>query len=209
MMDFTRQQRDQLEILSQDLFRSPSAWKKVLNDPELQVVESVEKVPSKYIYVEHKRGKFQAITVEKARALGYKLPEPLPMDEIEHKRPMTFEELTHALLAAQEMKQFATIHKEHGEAKLYEWIIKRYREGILINTPYLIVPNDSKAQFADLFEAVPEDHRKVLADFVVPNSNPKLFCVDGEKFICELTYQLSYSDEQRAEHCPPEDQPTT
>jgi hypothetical protein len=167
------------------LWGNASTWRKFHADPNLQVPIEVRRGKEYYkSIITAKPGKLQLVRC--------------PEDEVTEKdvlvtRPMTFEELEVAMVAALEMKNFAEIHKS-GESVFYEELVRRHRSGVLLNRPYLVVPPDEKDAFDGLLKELPEEQQKFLAEYIVPNKNNNLFCVDGATFVTELTYQIAYPD---------------
>lgn len=187
---FTREQRSRLESLSLDLFGTASKWQKVLKDPNLQVLESVDEVKVEHQFIEVKKGKFQCVKVteEQLKKAGQPLTQMKPSY-----RQMNYDELENALIAALEMKNFAQLNAQ-GETALYEELVKRYKKGTILNRPWLIVADTDRPEFDELFKDLPEDQKEVLKAYVVPNGNPKVFSVNGIKFVTELMYQNNYVD---------------
>lgn len=184
---FTRAQINQLQELSQQVFQNEQHWKKLHVDPRLQVFDHYVEVPDihDYVPVAKKGNKIKYKCVRKALAEG----EKAPIIQKPVFRPMTFEELSTALLAALEMQQFAGAYKKDDDSSLYELVVRKYRDGTIINKAFLTVSEDEKADFDSLFELLPEDQKTVLKSYVVPNQNPQIFSVNGVKFVTELVYQ--------------------
>ena len=184
---------NQLDELSQQIFQDSNQWKKLYKDPKLQVFDHYVEVPDLYEYVPTKKpGKFTCI---KKKLNGKEIPtiqKPIF-------RPMGFEEMSTALLAALEMKQFASVYDKVNVNPFYEMVVKKYRDGTIINRAFLTVPETDKAEFDNLFDQLPEDQKTVLKQYVVPNQNQQIFSVNGIQFVTELVYQNTHQDEENGE----------
>lgn len=190
---FTRAQINQLSELSQQVFADECRWKKLHKDPKLQVFDHYISVPDLYEYVPtRKKGKFTCVK----KALDGKEPEMIQKPVF---RQMNFEEMSSALLAALEVKQFASVYDKDNSAPLYELMVKKYRDGTIINRAFLTVPEVDKVEFDVLFEKLPEDQKKVLKPYVVPNQNPQILSVNGIQFVSELIYQNTHQESEAQE----------
>lgn len=197
---FTRAQRNRLQDLSLQVLGAETAYVKLLKDPQFQVLENVKEVFEPFYYdsvneINSRTGKRSDRVVRKL----YPTDKPIPKKLIPVYREMTFDELESALIAASEMKGFQAINEidtKNGSSVLYETLVTRYRDGTIINKPYLFVPEADRPEFDVSFEMLPQEQKDVLKPYVVPNS-PKngSFVVDGVKFVDELVFQNSNHSE--------------
>lgn len=187
---FTRAQLNQLSELSQQAFADGNQWKKLHKDPRLQVFDHYVEIPDLYDYVPTKKpGKFMRVR---------RKPDGKPTTAIQKPvfRQMNFEELSAALLAVLEMKQFASTYNKENQSPFYELIVRKYRDGTIINRAFLTVPETDKVEFNALFELLPEDQKTVLKPYVVPNQNPQILSVNGIHFVSELIYQNTHQENE-------------
>ena len=184
-MTMTREQRDTLTEISTELTGKPNEWIKIRKDPKLQIFDGTTK-RTVVTYRNEPTGKPGKFICRKNKE---KVTE-----EVVHTRPMNFDELYASMVAALEMKNLAEIYKEGGKPVLFETVVSRYLLGILTNQPFLVVQEDQRKDFDDLFARLPDEHQKALAGQVVPNKNDKRFCLDGGAFVTELTFQLSHPE---------------
>ena len=201
---FNRSQINRLKELSLQVLGNENAFTKLLKDKQFQVLASVKEVEESfyYDYIPVKNSKNGRVTQHAVKKF-YPKDKPFPKKQIPVYREMTFDELESALIAASEMKGFQALNeidirstKEGTESSLlYETLVAKYKDGTIINKPFLHVTEADRPEFETSFEMLPEDQKSVLKQYVVPNA-PKngSFVVDGLKFLYELVYHNTHQD---------------
>lgn len=199
---FTKAQRIELEALSAELFGKATHWQKIWKKEKMASdVKSMKHTK----YLRTKTG--QLLTVETAIAKGLISPVVEVKDKEgnvttkpqEHEyertsivyRQATFEEMKKAMLTALEVKEFNNMPTVQ---QILAAAIK-FRDGNLLNMPYLVVGENGEKDFTDLVALLPEDKKAAVMDRKVPNSNPNLLCFDGVQFVSDLVFSVNQPEE--------------
>lgn len=192
---FNKIERQRLESLSLSVLGSTNAYTKLLKDPTFKVLVGYKEVEEKFYYHD-KPVKYDA-RAGKTKTVREKIANQAPYPKVQQPvyRDLTFVELEGALLGASEMKGFSEILKR-DEGLFYEELVRKYKDGSIINKPYLFVSEADKPEFDSLFEQLPQEQKDVLTPYVVPNQNQGVFSVTGSKLVAELVYQNSHSSQE-------------
>jgi len=126
---FNKAQRQELGKLSEKVYGTESAWKKLLEDPKYQIVTGTTEVDAqKYVQYQRKDGK--PGTVVKLETAIEKYGFQLSEEQLNKKvtvaqgRPATFEELVHSLQAAYEIGVHSKLTKEELQHVLADMLTK-------------------------------------------------------------------------------------
>jgi hypothetical protein len=184
-MFFNKAQRNELAALCDLAFNNPGAYRKILKDPQYQIVTGYREDPNtqqyKYVSVSNGAGKKPSIVrVNKTMSDEHA--------QVPVTRQMTFEELRASLVAIVEMQNFSAIHKE-DENLFYTTIVARSLANEIINRPWLSVAPADKDQFDQYFSTLAPEQKEMFTPFVTNNTNRNEFCVDGLKFVLEVMRQ--------------------
>ena len=193
---FTRSERNRLEELSLSVLGNAKGYVKLLKDPAFKVLTGYKETQETFFYkdvpvkIDPKTGKTKFIR----ERVSYPKDQPLGKVTRPVYRDLTFLEIEGALIGASEMKGFTEL-LSRDEDLFYEEVVRKYKDGSLINKPNLYVPESDKAEFEGLFSTLPADQQTVLRPYVVAQQNNGVFSISGLNLVTELVYQNTHTDE--------------
>jgi len=193
---FSKAERLELEELSFEYYGSRAAYQKIAR--KARVPDQMFERKNQPVYVRGKNGAVMKLTTAIAKGLikpdkDGKLPDATRTESRATFRELTFEELRNDMTSALEVKRFSAM----PPVQMLLTVASRFVARTLINMPYVVVPENAANDFAELLALVPTDRQDEIKKQVVPNGNPKEFCVDGIQLLTDVVFCVTQPDEAR------------